>query len=975
MSRASEKAKQRQLSQTFVAKGYELDELRLKITKCKQNIDKLQEDIRARDEQIQHKTDQMLANVQTIKDIDEKIAQWKAKIKVLETEEETDADLLERAAGLEKDAGSRLIREMGTILKSVNKIQEELYTDGTGGLLAGPMGGGAGAGAGAGAGGDSDLMTAGTMDPAERFKEIRVVHGVNSCVFPVTPEDTFGSLLSKSIVYWSLDPAQHVLVDAQDHVWPSELLVQRTLADSEDTTVKVLSRPNPDAAETKDGKLEESVSREARMQLEERKRQGRERTGKGGGMIDNAKKLFGKLQVMPGVNLGDGDRVSVIRSMKLRNPISVRNYADLFCFLIFAVMFVNTLFMRMAIEESYAVTHGIRNAVFDRQFPSVSSTASSVVTSQALQREFISFNEIELVDQFWLWIENPVRTLLTQSGLDSFTSLTSLSCPSSLPHNFTIDDTTRCCNSTSVADCDVSRGSDVVCTLVPGTYEDANSTSNPVLCDTAIGRHALLRYNYLHGGVHMRQLRVRNDSCTIPEEYDKFMRTCYAAFDKADSASMDTSAFGPGGSGFTYTNVIGGLTLDNSTVYQTYSVPEERSLPPGLGVLANYDTGGYDTFLPSEEGAFDATVAYLKSNEWIDSQTRGVVLSFNFYNANFDVVAVTAVLFEFSPSGAVIPQKSIKAMRMNQDWSPRDETRVALEFVCIGIVAWLLIGMVFDVATLGFSAYIGVSALRDPGIAARLQMERKKALQSSVDPTVRLKEEEEELQRLKKLREAQRRGEDPPEGVVEKVNTGDQQYAMLKTRASAWNLMLIALICFASLGFIVRRMFLSEADGVTMEFDAVPPQPYVDLHRLAWLYRVSVNLDALTAVIVFLQLFKFFNLNPYMSMVWLVIGEAGPAIINYLITFVIMLAAFTVAGHVLFGHQLEDYLELDRGFNTLLRMLVGNLDYSQLEAVRGVSAGLFFAAFMVLGFFIASNLYLAIMNAAYTRVADGVRAR
>lgn len=234
---------------------------------------------------------QMLANVQTIKDIDEKIAQWKAKIKVLETEEETDADLLERAASLEKDAGSRLIREMGTILKAVNKIQEELYADSTGTMLA-AMGQEAGAGAGAGAGcvrgpslsvppplaspplpharalilrtSDPETAGAGGMDPAERFKEVRVVHGVNSCVFPVTPSDTFGSLLSKcalgqcgvvwcgvgpqhdppsractaAIVYWSLDPTQHVLVDGKDHVWPSELLVQVTLAESEDTVVR-----------------------------------------------------------------------------------------------------------------------------------------------------------------------------------------------------------------------------------------------------------------------------------------------------------------------------------------------------------------------------------------------------------------------------------------------------------------------------------------------------------------------------------------------------------------------------------------------------------------------------------------------------------------------------------------------------------------------------------------------------------------
>lgn len=92
----------------------------------KQDIGHLQEDIRARDEQIQKRSDQMLANIQTIKSIDEKLAALKAKMASLELEEQTDADVLRRAAEIEASPHSRIVAEMGQILASVDRLAEEV---------------------------------------------------------------------------------------------------------------------------------------------------------------------------------------------------------------------------------------------------------------------------------------------------------------------------------------------------------------------------------------------------------------------------------------------------------------------------------------------------------------------------------------------------------------------------------------------------------------------------------------------------------------------------------------------------------------------------------------------------------------------------------------------------------------------------------------------------------------------------------
>lgn len=91
----------------------------------------MQEDVRARDEQIQKKTDQMLANMQKIKDLDDKIAAWDAKLKGLDLGQESDVDRLRRAGELSGESTrNRMVAEMAKILASVDTLIEEVEVSG-----------------------------------------------------------------------------------------------------------------------------------------------------------------------------------------------------------------------------------------------------------------------------------------------------------------------------------------------------------------------------------------------------------------------------------------------------------------------------------------------------------------------------------------------------------------------------------------------------------------------------------------------------------------------------------------------------------------------------------------------------------------------------------------------------------------------------------------------------------------------------
>lgn len=53
---------------------------------------------------------------------------------------------------------------------------------------------------------------------------------------------------------------------------------------------------------------------------------------------------------------------------------------------------------------------------------------------------------------------------------------------------------------------------------------------------------------------------------------------------------------------------------------------------------------------------------------------------------------------------------------------------------------------------------------------------------------------------------------------------------------------------------------------------------------------------------------------------------------------------------------------------TLLRTILGDFDYGEIEAIDRILAPIFFLSFIVLVFFILLNMFLAIINDTYTDV-------
>jgi len=185
------------------------------------------------------------------------------------------------------------------------------------------------------------------------------------------------------------------------------------------------------------------------------------------------------------------------------------------------------------------------------------------------------------------------------------------------------------------------------------------------------------------GAVRLRQVRVKGGPCTSPNStsFLAIMGDCYPAYSKDDD---DRGGFlTKGGDWYPYQN---DTVLDDDGQWQS---------PKTLVV---YDSGGYVDDLPVGVSEAVTRLDELKATNFIDAATRALFIDFSVYCPNNDQFMSVRTLFEFTPSGSVIPFMEIipaalltDVRALTQDASTTvDQVQVIFElFLYVIIIAYL----------------------------------------------------------------------------------------------------------------------------------------------------------------------------------------------------------------------------------------------------------------------------------------------
>jgi polycystin 1L2 len=149
--------------------------------------------------------------------------------------------------------------------------------------------------------------------------------------------------------------------------------------------------------------------------------------------------------------------------------------------------------------------------------------------------------------------------------------------------------------------------------------------------------------NRLIGWAMMRQLRVKIDSCQT-----KLSSNCepdYSLFNE------EKDSFEPGWINQT-------LQIYNSSIYRAfrYQTGDQLGTYAYVGDHATYGSGGYVYEYRGRLSDLQSNLSALHQLNWIDSQTRAVIIQLSLYNPNVELFTSVNFLMEFLSTDGLIPE-------------------------------------------------------------------------------------------------------------------------------------------------------------------------------------------------------------------------------------------------------------------------------------------------------------------------------
>lgn len=150
--------------------------------------------------------------------------------------------------------------------------------------------------------------------------------------------------------------------------------------------------------------------------------------------------------------------------------------------------------------------------------------------------------------------------------------------------------------------------------------------------------------NKILGRPRIRQLRVKNDSCTVHDDFKSVIKDCYAPY---SPEAEDQSPFG--------------LKNESAWKYETEEELEGRS---HWGRITHYSGGGFTMLLKATREKTKPLIKVLKDNLWLDRGTRAVFIDFTVYNANINLFCIVKLLFEYPATGGCIPSFNFRTVKL-----------------------------------------------------------------------------------------------------------------------------------------------------------------------------------------------------------------------------------------------------------------------------------------------------------------------
>eukprot|EP00753_Platysulcus_tardus_P005696 PLAT13622.1.p1 GENE.PLAT13622.1~~PLAT13622.1.p1 ORF type:complete len:856 (+),score=290.15 PLAT13622.1:28-2595(+) len=205
------------------------------------------------------------------------------------------------------------------------------------------------------------------------------------------------------------------------------------------------------------------------------------------------------------------------------------------------------------------------------------------------------------------------------------------------------------------------------------------------------GGGLILQSSRLLGGVHLQQYRNDVKSCIVSPAFRPMGAECFAGY-SIDKQDRRYYAPQPGVAGFDH---VAGNDLNTYT---------------RLSTLAFYDRGSFALDLSADPERARLTLFNLRNSSWVDLQTRGITITFNLFNLNYNSFVVCDFLLQFNSAGTMDNEVEISITPLSEYDYGEGNDYLFLVFADAFITIWVwytLYRNVLEMVLYGVAAFFG----------------------------------------------------------------------------------------------------------------------------------------------------------------------------------------------------------------------------------------------------------------------------
>ncbi|KAF1322953.1 Polycystin cation channel, partial [Globisporangium splendens] len=191
-------------------------------------------------------------------------------------------------------------------------------------------------------------------------------------------------------------------------------------------------------------------------------------------------------------------------------------------------------------------------------------------------------------------------------------------------------------------------------------------------------------------------------------------------------------------------------------------------------------------------------------------------------------------------------------------------------------------------------------------------------------------------------------------------------------RSSLWHCVTCSFVAVFTALVGLRLYLLGQAYGtlsshVASEIDAASIGAIPSLQMLTRLSHAENVLSSVTAALVWLQFVQYTQMSKRMCLPLRMLHRAAMDLVWFAVYFFVCTCAFAQVGFLLFGLRARQFRSLGVAIVTLLQAVAGDLAYDNMADAHRMLGPLFYIAFYLLLLLILLNVFLAILSDAYVQ--------